>query len=73
VAIAYPDAARHFNGRPVRVTLDNQDRQTFTGTLHPAPHDGREHVELRDERHGQCVRVDVDDIADIRPHRRSRR
>ena len=73
MGIPYREAARHFNGRPVRLVMANPERDTFTGTLHPAPHDGLEHVEIRDHARGERVRVDVDDIAELHLHLRSRR
>lgn len=66
--IPYPQAARFFRGRTVRMVIDDPDRTTFIGTLHPAPHDGKEHVELR-TRTGR-VTLDVDDIRTLTPHRR---
>lgn len=72
MAIAYRDAARHFNGRPVRAVLADADNTSFVGTLHPAPDDGLEHVELRDASRGRRLRVDVDDIATLTVHRRPR-
>lgn len=70
MAITYAQAARHFKARPVVLTMDDADRSTFVGTLHPCPQDGAEHVEIR------CAyvtaRCDVDDIADIRIHHSGR-